>query len=86
MSSRTVSRYLGPRIPGAWPQDTNRDGKHQREASPTEKVIYTVKLCEKILEHLTCIDLARARRVCHLFNAVINHSVAMQQNLFIRPR
>jgi hypothetical protein len=79
MSLDTAPHYSAFRVPGSWPDIIERN-------EPVDRVIYTVELCEQILEHLTCIDLSRARCVCRQFDAVIKQSTLMQQNLFLRPR
>ena len=49
------------------------------------KLIDTTELCEQTLGYLSCTELCRAKRVCQRFRDVIDNSLVLQRNLFLKP-
>jgi hypothetical protein len=62
-----------------------RDNTREKE-NPVHKVFNTSELCERILTYLPFFDLKRSKRVCRRFGEVIDWSLVLQENLFLRAR
>jgi hypothetical protein len=60
-----------------------RDNTWGKE-NPVYKVFDTSELCERILKYLPFFDLKRSERVCSRFGEVIDWSLNLQENLFLR--
>jgi hypothetical protein len=61
--------------------------KNTREKeNPVHNVVNTSELCERILKYLPTVDLSRSKRVCRRFSEVIDWSLVLQENLFLRAR
>jgi hypothetical protein len=55
------------------------------DQSPVHKTLETPELLEQILSFVPSLDLCHARRTSQTFRNVIDHSLVLQKNLFLRP-
>jgi hypothetical protein len=85
-SGHNILNTSEPRVPDQPPKGImERDNTREKE-NPVHKVFNTSQLCERILRYLPFFDLKRSKRVCRGFGEVIDWSLVLQENLFLRAR
>lgn len=77
---------LAPSEPKRWSDiAANRKSTHP-DAASVLPVINTIELCEHVLSYLSIKDLGLTRGVCRQVKAVVDSSLLLRQNLFLKPR
>lgn len=77
---------LAPSTPIRWSDiAANRKSTHPN-ACPILPIINTFELCEHVLSYLSAKDLGLTKSVCRQIKAVVDSSLLLQQDLFLKPR